>query len=401
MTNPAVNDSIRLPQHELEQLLSDMNRTAGITVNSQRRTRRWPMPPTKAVLTVMDAAKRVSHHLVVPRNLSSGGISFLLGGFAYKGTRCTVTLRGLDGKAHAVPATITRCQHVRGRLHDVGAAFDTGVKARDFIDFGDQHAFSVERVDVSSLKGSLLVIEDSRADQRLYAHHFKGSGLDLQFAQDGDTGLQCLADLPDVVFTDHQLPDMTGIELITKARASGYSGPMVLITADTGPGLRAAAIAAGASEMLQKPFTPSLLHQAAAEFLLATGPGSCGSGARSLSAKMISTADEHSASREMVSDYVADLQSNADRLASLLETEDVASMRAVVLQLKGSASGYGFESLTQIAAEAARVLDACQSVAESAKEIRLLVAACRSARPRVEAEPPAPKVASADDERVV
>jgi CheY-like chemotaxis protein len=384
MTNPPINDSIRLPQRELEQLLSDLNRQQVGAAGSKRRTRRWAMIPGKGVLTLTDSAMRQSHHLVVPRNLSSGGMSFLLGGFVYLGTHCTITLKGLEGKAHGIGATIRRCQHVRGRLHDVGVAFDAPIKAREFIDFGDQHAFAVETVDVSTLKGTLLIIEDSRADQRLYAHHFKGSGLDVQFAQDADTGLQCLSDLPDVVFTDYQLPDMTGVELITKARSRGYTGPMVLITADTGPGLRAAAIKAGASEMLLKPFTPCLLHQAAAEFLLTNGPSGTSASATSLSAKMVSNADERSASGEMIGDYVTELQTAADKLAALLEADDFAASRQLVLQLKGSALGYGFEALTLIAGETARVLDACQSVEESAVELRKLIAACRSARPRAE-----------------
>lgn len=386
MTSPSINDSIRLPQHELEQLLADMNKMSAGSASSQRRTRRWPMAPTKGVLTLVDKSHRASHHIVVPRNLSSGGMCFLLGGYVYRGTRCTVTLRGLDGAAHGVPAVITRCQHVRGRLHDVGVEFDSGVKARDYIDFGDQHAFCVESVDVASLKGSILIVEDNRSDQRLYAHHFKGSGIDLQFAQDGDTGLQCLSDLPDVMFTDFQLPDMTGVELISKSRAAGYTGPIVLITADSAPGIRAAAISAGASEMLMKPFSPSMIHQAAAEFLLTMGAaaGAGAGAARSLAAKMISTADDKMASREMVSDYVVDLQSSADRLSALLAGEDIAGVRRLALQLKGSAAGYGFGALTQMAGDAVRVLDACQSVAEAAVELRQLIAACRSARPRAE-----------------
>jgi CheY-like chemotaxis protein/HPt (histidine-containing phosphotransfer) domain-containing protein len=384
MTTPPINDSIRLPQRELEQLLLDLNRQQTATADSKRRTRRWTMPLSKGVLTLTDSAMRQSHHLVVPRNLSSGGMSFLLGGFVYLGTHCTITLKGLDGKAHGVGAKIARCQHVRGRLHDVGVAFDAPIKAREFIDFGDHHAFAVENVDVATLKGSLLIVEDSRADQRLYAHHFKGSGLDIQFAQDADTGLQCLADLPDVVFTDKDLPDMTGIDLISKARSSGYTGPMVLITADSGPGVRAAAIKAGASEMLLKPFTPSLLHQAAAEFLLTKGPCGTVAAVTSLSAKMVSNADERSASGEMIGDYVTELQTIADKLTSMLEVNDFAGSRQLVLQLRGNASGYGFEALTLIASETARVLDACQSVEESAVELRKLIAACRSARPRAE-----------------
>lgn len=377
MSAPTIHDSVRLSQRDLEQLLSDLNRSQQASPSaSKRKARRWTVPLSKAVCSVLDSGKRLQHHLVVPRNLSTGGIAVLMGAFVYAGTRCTVTLRRLDGKGQPINGVVVRCQHLKGHLHDIGVKFDAPISARDFIDFGDQHSFSVESVDPSKLKGSVLIIEDSRADQRLYAHHFKGSGLELQFAQDGETGLQSLSDLPDLLFTDYQLPDMTGIDVITRARAKGYAGPIVLITAEVNPLLRSAALKAGASEMLAKPFTAALLLQAAAEYLMSVD----GEGPKASAAKMVSNADEKAASREMVEDYVSDLQSAADQIGAAIERDAFHDVRALVLQVKGSAATYGFEALTRIASDTARTLDACQSVQESMTDLQRLMASCHCVR---------------------
>lgn len=379
MSTPGINDTIRLSQSERAQLLAELNRPGTGAGATKRDARRWSVPLGKAVCTTVDAHQRTLHHVVVPRNLSSGGMAFLLGGFMYTGTKCHVTLKGLDGKAHGINGRVVRCQHVRGHLHDIGVAFDAPIKPREFLDFGDSHAFTVEKVDVSALKGAVLVIEDNRADQRLYAHHFKGSGLEIQFAQDGETGLACLNDLPDAVFVDFELPDISGVRVIERARAAGYNGPMVLVTAESGGSLRATALKAGASEVLTKPFTPGLLHQAAAEFLLARGPNAVG--ASSL-ARMVSSADERSASGEMIEDFVTESQGIADRLQGLLDEGDLSRLRTAVQQVRGSAASYGFEALTNLAGEVVRSLDASQSVAESAADLKRLIAGCRSVRPR-------------------
>lgn len=375
MSNPAINDTIRLTQHELTQLLADLNR-GGHKPSSKRKTKRWAMPQGKAICTLVDPSKREQHHIVVVRNLSSGGAAFLLGSFVYTGTRCTLLLRGSGGKGRAVSGRVARCQHIRGHLHDIGVKFDEAVSPKEFIDFGDQNAFSIESVDVASLKGTLLVVEDNRADQRLIAHHFKGSGLELQFAQDGASGLQCLGDVPDVVFTDYQLPDMTGIDLINKAREAGYGGPILLISAEQSPHLRVAALKAGACEVLSKPFTPSLLHQAAAEYLIVKCTASA------MPAKLVSTAAEADASGEMVLDYVADLQNSADKLDELFKKDLMSEARTLILQIKGNAATYGFKALSQAASDATKNLDATMSLQESAQEVHKVIAACRRVRPR-------------------
>ena len=61
--------------------------------------------------------------------------------------------------------------------------------------------------------------------------------------------------LPDLLITDFQMPEMTGVELIEAFRAAHPDSPVpiIVVTADAQRDTRNSALAAGASEFLRKP----------------------------------------------------------------------------------------------------------------------------------------------------
>ncbi|WP_159729096.1 response regulator transcription factor [Methylosinus sp. Ce-a6] len=74
---------------------------------------------------------------------------------------------------------------------------------------------------------------------------------------------ECLADAGPLtsgcVVADMRLPDMTGVELTRRLRALGATPPVVIITASAGASLTVEALAAGASDLLEKPFDDEAL----------------------------------------------------------------------------------------------------------------------------------------------
>jgi two-component system response regulator FixJ len=55
------------------------------------------------------------------------------------------------------------------------------------------------------------------------------------------------------VLLDQHMPEMNGIELLETMRARGLTMPVIMITAKSGGSLRAQALRAGASALLDKP----------------------------------------------------------------------------------------------------------------------------------------------------
>lgn len=71
---------------------------------------------------------------VGPRDLSENGMAFLNGGYLHVGTVVEFLLRLRSGEPIQIEATVVRCEHVYGRVHDVGLRFATAVEMSEVAD---------------------------------------------------------------------------------------------------------------------------------------------------------------------------------------------------------------------------------------------------------------------------
>ncbi len=100
----------------------------------------------------------------------------------------------------------------------------------------------------------ILVIEDNRDLAANLVDYLEGRGHDMEFAADGLTGLHLATSAePDVIVLDLGLPDVDGVELCRRLRASGNSAPIVMLTARGEIEDRVAGLEVGADDYLVKP----------------------------------------------------------------------------------------------------------------------------------------------------
>lgn len=88
-------------------------------------------------------------------------------------------------------------------------------------------------------------------------------GLVVADAADGFTGLLACRDaMPDLVLLDWNMPAMDGGTFLAELRASpgGVDVPVIVCSSDNDAGRIAAALEAGASEYVMKPFDADILH---------------------------------------------------------------------------------------------------------------------------------------------
>lgn len=375
MPSDGVVNSLRLSQGELESLLAELNRAAGQpAVKSKRKNKRWRLQYQRMVVTLVDVNHSKIHLMASPRNISRTGASFLNGSFLHPGTKVFITMRGVTGAGMNLAATVMRCQHIKGRIHEVGVQFNQPINPRDFfIELGDEYIFNCEAVDLSKLSGTVLIIDDSVASQRLIQHHFRGAPLKMICANSADEGLAAMARDPDVVFVDYNLPGLNGIDLIFKARDQGYSQPMILITAENDKELRMAAIGAGASEMLTKPTPPELLHRAVAEFI----------GMEQEVARPVSTTGHapEPIDRSDVTEYTEELHRIAEKLTLATDKADATELRGLLMEVSSTAEAYGFQPIADGARESVRLLEMAGGVTRAASELKRLVRMCEQAKP--------------------
>ena len=79
----------------------------------------------------------------------------------------------------------------------------------------------------------------------------------MKFAQSADAALQCIANVGSasliLIFSDINMPGMSGLELLPKARAARPDVPVIMITAYGDAETRQKAFDGGAEALLTKP----------------------------------------------------------------------------------------------------------------------------------------------------
>jgi two-component system, chemotaxis family, chemotaxis protein CheY len=107
------------------------------------------------------------------------------------------------------------------------------------------------------MSGRILVIDDSEHVRAVIRMTLKFKGYEVETAENGSEGLKlAMEDGFDAIFCDIEMPVMGGVEFVEKYReARGDRTPVIILTAEEGNAARAA-IQAGASMVLTKPFEP-------------------------------------------------------------------------------------------------------------------------------------------------
>lgn len=116
---------------------------------------------------------------------------------------------------------------------------------------------------------SILVVEDSAVDRRLVGELLKRErDWTIEFAQNGSEALTRMRqDVPDLVLTDLQMPDMDGLELVAAARVHYPDVPVILMTAHGSELLAVEALERGASSYVPKSKLAAKLHSTVEEVL--------------------------------------------------------------------------------------------------------------------------------------
>jgi len=128
---------------------------------------------------------------------------------------------------------------------------------------------------LEDLRGSfamnVMIVDDSAAMRMVIIKTLRQAGLSghtfLQ-APDGAVALEAIRKAtPDVVLCDWNMPNMSGIELLTTLRSEGSTVKFGFITTETTSEMRSKAEAAGAAFMVAKPFSVDAFQKALAPIL--------------------------------------------------------------------------------------------------------------------------------------
>jgi CheY-like chemotaxis protein len=107
----------------------------------------------------------------------------------------------------------------------------------------------------------ILVVDDEPDVEMLFRQHFRRDlrekRFTMEFAQSGDMALQRIADPTGesliLILSDINMPGMTGLELLPKAKAARPDVPIIMITAYGDADTKRKALENGAEALLTKP----------------------------------------------------------------------------------------------------------------------------------------------------
>jgi len=100
------------------------------------------------------------------------------------------------------------------------------------------------------------VIDDNAEIRRILHDMILGPrGYDVSTANDGREGLErALREQPDLILTDVEMPNMSGLEVLEKLREAEYKWPVILMTFHSTETVAIKAIHLGARDYIRKPF---------------------------------------------------------------------------------------------------------------------------------------------------
>jgi two-component system, chemotaxis family, chemotaxis protein CheY len=111
----------------------------------------------------------------------------------------------------------------------------------------------------------ILIVDDFATMRKVIRNILKQLGYEnIVEAEDGVLGLRVLKSQKiDFVICDWNMPNMTGLELLKAVRADGDIGntPFLMVTAEALQENVVAAVKAGVSNYIVKPFTAEILNE--------------------------------------------------------------------------------------------------------------------------------------------
>jgi two-component system response regulator MprA len=119
----------------------------------------------------------------------------------------------------------------------------------------------------------VLVVEDDPAVRNSLSRALRLEGYEAELHDEGGSAIRSLqVAAPDAILLDLQLPDVDGLEICRRIRASGDRTPVLMVTARDAVDDRVAGLDAGADDYLVKPFDLAELFARLRALLRRRGP---------------------------------------------------------------------------------------------------------------------------------
>ncbi len=199
--------------------------------------------------------------------------------------------------------------------------------------------------DAMLLAGRILLAEDNKTNQQLIKMYLERMGASVSCADNGAIAVNlAMQNSYDLIYMDMQMPVMSGLDAVRELRAKAYSRPVVMLTANATYEDKSECLRVGADDFVTKPIVRQRLYEVTARYLR---PAEKGVGTRIYSTLLESEPEMV----ELLEGFIVSLKAMYGEIIGSYQQGDTKRFRQLIHDLKGTAGGYGYPQLTQLASE--------------------------------------------------
>ena len=218
----------------------------------------------------------------------------------------------------------------------------------------------------------ILVVDDTPINLTVVKGLLKATKIKIDTAESGMETLDLVREKKyDVIFIDHRMPEMDGIETLNALKKMddnlSVKAPVIALTANAGAGAREEYVAAGFNDYLSKPVSGEILEEMLKEYLpkdkilenYGTNAGENSTNKYEVLGRLqgidLTEAEKNCGSletlKEVVKEFLTTIDTKADNIEKFAEEKDFRNYTVVVHALKSSARLIGAMELSQMAAQ--------------------------------------------------
>ena len=195
------------------------------------------------------------------RNIEGTGLGLAI-------TVCTLELM----KSELTVRSVYGCGSEFSFVLEQGVVDNTPVGNFDAAAVMDFRNVEITHESFTAPKARILVVDDVAMNLLVFKELIKNTKIMVDTAENGMEALEMIGSADyDMVFMDHLMPGMDGIETLKKGKAEGFIKddklPVIALTANAISGAREMFLSAGFNDFLTKPIESSLLEETLIKYL--------------------------------------------------------------------------------------------------------------------------------------